>query len=191
MKNENKNIIEMTAFELDGLYNREIKRVDTLLKQHYDSNLKAQKNKCEFVQYLLASVDENLLITVEGCRGDGVIRDFCLTNSGSVVEGLINAVVNNLQEVEKNWDENDKDIKQGCMKWEIKASLGAKYLATASKAELTLLVNLDGISLIKKADVLGICKKKGNTLRLPARGTYGTDKHFIVNKLREIFAIGE
>ena len=169
-------IIKVTANEMYNLFESERKnalnRYNAYYKQYGkgDSNLTAQRKKCEFVQDLLASVPQNTVLVVENCRGDGVIRDFALANAGSVVECLVKYHLTKATEIAKQWDTASKDFRNGCVDWEIKASLGAKFLATPSDKECTLLVNLDGVSLIRKADVLKIVNKQN---RLPARGLYG------------------
>lgn len=183
MKNE-KNIITITANDLYELYESEIERVKKLYLQKSlqgvrDSNLTAQRKKCEFMQYLLNAVDGLTVLTVEGCKGDGLIRDFCLTNSGSVVECIVKHLLTKSMSVEKSWKTTDNDAINGCMAWEVKASLGSKYLATPSESELTLLVNLDGVSLIKKNEVLNYVNNKN---RLSHRGLYG-NRSFMVEYL--------
>lgn len=199
MKNE-KNIITITANDLYDLYDSEIERVKKLYLQKSlqgmrDSNLTAQRKKCEFMQYLLNAVDGSTIITVEGCKGDGLIRDFCLTNSGSVVECIIKHLLTKATSVEKSWKTTDTDAINGFMAWEVKASLGAKFPATPSESELTLLVNLDGVSLIRKSEVLNYCidkkdknAKDGIRKVLPSKGLFGK-RSFMVEYLTKALGL--
>ena len=86
MKNQ-KNIISLTVSELWQAFESESESLCEVAKK--DSNKRKQINKCRFVQYLLDSMPENVVITVEGCWGDGVIRSGCLANAGSVVECVV------------------------------------------------------------------------------------------------------
>ena len=84
-----KNIVKMTVGELYDLFERERKNALDRNAEKSNSNDKAQANKCEFIQYLLDSVPQDIVMTVEGCRGDGIKRDFNLANAGSVVECIV------------------------------------------------------------------------------------------------------
>lgn len=177
---ENKNIISLTVSELWQAYESEAESLADIAKK--DSNKRKQVNKCRFVQYLLDSMPENVVITVEGCWGDGVIRQGCLANAGSVVECIVKYHLHNTESVCKAWQESEHDTTQGCMPWEVKFSANCKFLATPSPKALTLLVNADGISLIKKAEVLGLVDKKG---KLPCKGVYGNRNNPFLQRLAE------
>lgn len=169
-------VIHTTTDTIYNLFERERKNAIARYNDVFartgkgDSNLTAQRKKCEFVQTLLASVPCDVVFEIENCRGDGNIRDFDLANAGSVVECIVKYHLTKAHEIAKTWDAASVDLYNGFIPWEIKASLGSKFLATPSQAECTLLVNLDGVSLIRKTEVLGLVNNKG---RLPARGVFG------------------
>lgn len=179
MKNQ-KNIISLTVDELCEMYESEIASLIEIAKK--DSNKRKQINKCRFVQYLLCTMPEEVQITVEGCWGDGVIRSGCLANAGSVVECIVKYHLTHTESVCKAWANEQADATQGCMPWEVKFSANCKYLATPSPKALTLLVNADGISLIKKAEVLSLVDKKG---KLPCKGIYGNRNNPWLQRLAE------
>ena len=182
-----KDLICMSVGELFDLFERERQNAIERNAKKSNSNDKAQANKCEFIQYLLDSVPQDIMVTVEGCWGDGVKRDFNLANSGSVVECIIKYHLTKARDLAKTWNKEDSDVLNGCVAWEVKASCGAKFLATPSKEELTLLVNLDGVSLIKKSRVLEYVNSKN---RLPARGVFG-NRSFMVEYLENALGLEE
>ena len=171
--------LNLTVNELFDLYEQERKNAMARYSEKRDSNFTAQRKKCEFVQYLLDSVPSDVVFTIENCRGDGVIRDFLMANSGSVVECIIKYHLTKATDIAKTWNTNEVDTFNGCMAWEVKASCGAKFKATPSNKELTLLVNLDGVSLIKKSEVLNYVNAQN---RLSHRGLYGK-RSFMVEYL--------
>lgn len=182
-----KDIVKMTVGELYDLFERERKNALDRNAKKRNSNDKAQANKCEFVQYLLDSVPQDIVLTVEGCWGDGIKRDFNLANAGSVVECIVKYHLTKAEDIAKTWNKDDRDVLNGCIGWEVKASCGAKFLATPSKSELTLLINLDGVSLIKKSRVLDYVN---NSNRLPARGVFG-NRSFMVEYLEKALGLEE
>lgn len=179
MKNQ-KNIISLTVADLWQAFESESESLCEVAKK--DSNKRKQINKCRFVQYLLDSMPESVVITVEGCWGDGVIRSGCLANAGSVVECIVKYHLTHTESVCKAWASEQADATQGCMPWEVKFSANCKYLATPSPKALTLLVNADGISLIRKAEVLSLVDKKG---KLPCKGIYGNRNNPWLQRLAE------
>lgn len=182
-----KDIVSMSVGELFDLFERERKNALDRNARKSNSNDKAQANKCEFVQYLLDSVPQDIMLTVEGCRGDGIVRSFNLANAGSVVECIVKYHLTKARDIAKTWNKDDRDVLSGCIGWEVKASCGAKFLATPSKSELTLLINLDGVSLIKKSRVLDYVN---NANRLPARGVFG-NRSFMVEYLEKALGLEE
>lgn len=180
-----KNVVKMSVEQLYNMFEDERKNAIEKYSVKRDSNLTAQRKKCEFVQYLLDSVPSSVVFMVEGCRGDGIIRDGQLANSGSVVECIVKYHLTKAVDIAKSWDKASVDTFNGCIPWEVKASLGSKFLATPSASELTLLVNLDGVSLIKKTDTLNCVNNKG---RLPARGQFG-NRSFMVEYLEKMLGL--
>jgi TPP-dependent trihydroxycyclohexane-1,2-dione (THcHDO) dehydratase len=177
--------LNLTVNELFDLYETERKNAMARYCEKRDSNFTAQRKKCEFVQYLLESVPTDVVFTIESCRGDGSIRENAMANSGSVVECIVKYHLTKSTDIVKTWNSEEVDTRSGCMAWEVKASCGAKFLATPSEKELTLLVNLDGVSLIKKSEVLNYVNSKK---RLPARGKYG-NRSFMVEYLEKMLGL--
>ena len=184
-------IIKTTVNNLNNLFAEEKARVkfNRVNKIGNASNNNAQIKKCDFVQYLLDSLPDNVVLEIENCRGDNEIRDFALANAGSVVECIVKAHLDRARngEYTKAWQDDDADAVNGCIAWEVKASLEAHYLATPAKGnKATLLINRDGVSLIKKADVQSIVNGRG---RLPARGVYGSRDGFMVRFLEQALGL--
>ena len=166
-------------------------KANNLAKIGNRSNNNGGIHKCENMLNILSNFDENTVITVENCWKDFIIRDFALTNAGSVIECLINATLDKEKrgEYEKQWKDENPDALNGFMKWEIKACLDSHFKCTPAKGDkATLLVNCDGVSLIRKADVLGIVDKNG---RLPSSGLYGNRENFMVKWLSSLLGFDE
>lgn len=184
------NVIKISAKELQDLYNNELKRVKELnLKQVGNrSNNNAQIHKCNYVIYLLDSLKSDTMLEVEGCRGDMIIRDFCLTNSGSVVECIINCILDHNEKGYycKQWLDSQCDAKNGCIGWEIKASLDSHFKCTPAKDRLTVLLNKSGISIIKGCDISNYTDSKG---RLSANGLFGNRNNFMIDFLESALGI--
>lgn len=178
-------IITTTVNDLNKLFADEYERVryNRTHKIGNASNNNAQMKKCDFVRYLLDSLEGDVVLEIENCRGDGEIRDFALANAGSVVECIVKAHLDrvNSDKYVKAWHDDEADAINGFMAWEVKASLEAHFLATPAQGDkATLLINRDGVSLIRKCDVLAIVNGRG---RLPARGVYGSRNNFMVRFL--------
>lgn len=194
MKNANfieKDIINATVDEIVKLFEneRERLRLNNLNRVGNRSNNNGGLHKCAYMLYLLGAVDGNTILHIEGCRGDGEIRDFCLANAGSVVEALVKAILDHERagEYAKAWDKAEQDAVNGCMGWEIKASLDSHYKATpATGNRVTVLVNRSGISVIKKADVQTCVDSHG---RLPATGLFGKRNNFMIDFLENALGI--
>ena len=191
MKNENKNIIKLTATELQNLYANELARLhfNNANKIGNRSNNNGAIHKCNFVMYLLDAINGNTLLSVEGCRGDMAIRDFCLSNSGSVVECIVKAILdhNKSNEYCKAWLDSENDAKNGFMAWEIKASLDSHFKCTpATNGKCTVLINRSGVSIIKASEVNNYTDSKG---RLSASGLYGNRNNFMVAFLEQALGI--
>ena len=194
-----KNNIHATANELIALYEREIERNKALIESKYKNNLSneyAQIKKCNAIISLLYSVPADLPIEIEGCSGDGVIRDFCLGNVGSVVECLIKAIFK--QPAVKEICDEKTDVQIGNIKQvEIKASLTCKSLSTPMKsAKMLLGVNSTGVSIVPmdKIDEVLVAKKstKGKVIYVyPHTGYYGNPKNFIERYLNNLFGFDE
>lgn len=194
-----KNNIFATADELITLYEKEIERNKQLIASKYKNSLSneyAQIKKCNAVISLLYSVPADLPIEIEGCWGDGLIRDFCLGNVGSVVECLIKAIFK--QPAVKEICDDKTDVQIGNIKQvEIKASLTCKSLSTPMKsAKMLLGVNSTGVSIIpieKIDDVLvEVSAGKGKTKWVyPHAGYYGNPNNFIERYLNKLFGFDE
>ena len=184
-------IMNKTIEEVKAIYEAEIERLRALnaAKIGNRSNNNGGIHKCAFMLYLLDAVDADTSITVENCRGDGNIRAFLLTNAGSVVECLVKAILTHgAQEgYEKSWFSGDADAVNGCMEWEVKASLDSHYKATPAQGDrVTVLVNRSGVSVIRKADVQACVDSHG---RLPATGLFGKRNNFMVRFLESALGI--
>ena len=188
---DEKNIIKAKVSEIEGLFEDEIKRLkyNNLNRVGNRSNNNGGLHKCNYMLYLLSALNENTVITVEGCRGDMQIRDFCLCNSGSVVEAIVKAILDHESNTEyiKAWSTAEADTVNGCMEWEIKASLDSHYKATpATGNRVTVLVNRSGVSIIRKKDVAECVDSKG---RLPATGLFGNRNNFMIAYLEKALGI--
>lgn len=188
---DEKNIIKTKVNEIEGLFEDEIKRLkyNNLNRIGNRSNNNGGLHKCNYMLYLLSALNEDTVITVEGCRGDMQIRDFCLCNSGSVVEAIVKAILDHESNTEyaKAWSTAEADTVNGCMEWEIKASLDSHYKATpATGNRVTVLVNRSGVSVIRKKDVAECVDSKG---RLPATGLFGNRNNFMVTYLEKALGI--
>ena len=186
-----KDIIRARVSEIEDLYKSEIKRLkyNNLNRIGNRSNHNGGIHKCRYANYLLCSLSPDTVLTVEGCRGDGQIRDFCLTNAGSIVEAIVKAILDHEQNAEyiKAWTTAEADTVNGCMEWEIKASLDSHYKATpATGNRVTVLVNRSGVSVIRKKDVAECVDSKG---RLPATGLFGNRNNFMIAYLEKMLGI--
>lgn len=184
-------ILTMTAQEVQALYAQEIARLQecNLRRIGNRSNNNGGIHKCAFMLYLLDAVSADTVLTVENCRGDNEIRDFCLTNAGSIVECLVKAILDHEGDAgyTKAWATDETDALNGCMEWEIKASLDSHYKATPAKGNrVTVLVNRSGVSVIRKADVPTCVDSHG---RLPATGLFGKRNNFMVRFLESALGI--
>jgi hypothetical protein len=187
MKNQKqKNIITLSVADAWASFEREADSLAEIAKK--DSNKRKQVNKCRFVQYLLDSLPSNVMITTEGCWKDGIIREGQLSNAGSVIECIVKYHLKHTDSVCKAWTDDEADAMQGCMAWEVKYSVNCKFKSTPAKEALTLHVNPDGISLIKKADVMSIADSKG---KLPWYGIYGNRNHPWLQRLTEAMGLEE
>lgn len=189
---EKKNIIRASVSDIMSLYEDEIRRLEynNLNRVGNRSNNNGGLHKCRYAIYLLCSLNPDTILTVEGCWGDMQIRDFCLTNSGSIVEAIIKAILDHESNAEymKAWRTAEADTVNGCMEWEIKASLDSHYKATpATGNRVTVLVNRSGVSIIRKKDVAECVDSKG---RLPATGLFGNRNNFMIAYLERALGIG-
>ena len=187
----NKNIIKMSVQDLQKLYKNEITRLKdcNLNKIGNRSNNNGGIHKCNYAIYLLDSLDSATVLTIEGCWGDMNIRDFCLCNSGSVVECIVKAILdhNKNNEYCKAWLDSENDAKNGFMAWEVKASLDSHFKCTPAKnGKCTVLINRSGVSIIKASEVSNYTDSKG---RLSASGLYGNRNNFMVNFLESALGI--
>ena len=190
-KSNDKNIIRASVAEIAGLFEDEIERLkyNNLHRIGNRSNNNGGLHKCNYMLYLLSALNGDTVITVEGCRGDMVIRDFCLTNAGSVVEAIVKAILDHESNAEyaKAWSIAEADTVNGCMEWEIKASLDSHYKATpATGNRVTVLINRSGVSVIRKKDVAECVDSKG---RLPATGLFGNRNNFMIAYLEKMLGI--
>lgn len=190
-KSNDKNIIRASVAEIAGLFEDEIERLkyNNLHRIGNRSNNNGGLHKCGYMLYLLSALNGDTVITVEGCRGDGQIRDFCLTNAGSVVEAIVKAILDHESNAEyaKAWTTAEADTVNGCMEWEIKASLDSHYKATpATGNRVTVLINRSGVSVIRKKDVAECVDSKG---RLPATGLFGNRNNFMIAYLEKALGI--
>ena len=190
-KMDEKNIIKAPVYKLIALYKDEVKRLqyNNLNRIGNRSNNNGGIHKCRYAIYLLCSLNPDTVLTVEGCRGDGQIRDFCLTNAGSVVEAIVKAILDHESNAEyaKAWTTAEADTVNGCMEWEIKASLDSHYKATpATGNRVTVLINRSGVSVIRKKDVAECVDSKG---RLPASGLFGKRNNFMIEYLEKALGI--
>lgn len=190
-KISDKNIIRASVADIAGLFEDEIERLkyNNLHRIGNRSNNNGGLHKCAYMLYLLSALNGDTVITVEGCRGDGQIRDFCLTNAGSVVEAIVKAILDHEENAEyaKAWTTAEADTVNGCMEWEIKASLDSHYKATpATGNRVTVLINRSGVSVIRKKDVAECVDSKG---RLPATGLFGNRNNFMIAYLEKMLGI--
>ena len=188
---EQKNVIKMSVLGLKKLYNEEVARLNynNLYKIGNRSNNNGGLHKCNYMLYLLDSLEDNIILSVEGCRGDMAIRDFCLCNSGSVVECIVKAILdhNKHNEYCKAWLDSEHDAKNGFVAWEIKASLDSHFKCTPAKnGKCTVLINRSGVSIIKASEVSNYTDSKG---RLGASGLYGNRNNFMVDFLEMALGI--
>lgn len=186
-----KNIIRASVSDIMSLYEDEIRRLEynNLNRIGNRSNNNGGLHKCRYAIYLLCSLNPDTLLTVEGCWGDMQIRDFCLTNSGSIVEAIVKAILDHEsnEEYTKAWATAEADTVNGCMEWEIKASLDSHYKATpATGNRVTVLINRSGVSVIRKKDVAECVDSKG---RLPATGLFGNRNNFMIAYLEKALGI--
>lgn len=186
-----KNIIRASVSDIMSLYEDEIRRLEynNLNRIGNRSNNNGGLHKCRYAIYLLCSLNPDTVLTVEGCWGDMQIRDFCLTNSGSIVEAIIKAILDHEsnEEYVKAWATAEADTINGCMEWEIKASLDSHYKATpATGNRVTVLINRSGVSIIRKKDVAECVDSKG---RLPATGLFGNRNNFMIAYLEKALGI--
>lgn len=186
-----KNIIRASVSDIMSLYEDEIRRLEynNLNRIGNRSNNNGGLHKCRYAIYLLCSLNPDTLLTVEGCWGDMQIRDFCLTNSGSIVEAIVKAILDHEsnEEYTKAWATAEADTINGCMEWEIKASLDSHYKATpATGNRVTVLINRSGVSVIRKKDVAECVDSKG---RLPATGLFGNRNNFMIAYLEKALGI--
>lgn len=186
-----KNIIRASVSDIMSLYEDEIRRLEynNLNRIGNRSNNNGGLHKCHYAIYLLCSLNPDTLLTVEGCWGDMQIRDFCLTNSGSIVEAIVKAILDHEsnEEYTKAWATAEADTVNGCMEWEIKASLDSHYKATpATGNRVTVLINRSGVSVIRKKDVAECVDSKG---RLPATGLFGNRNNFMIAYLEKALGI--
>lgn len=188
---DEKNIIRASVAEIAGLFEDEIERLkyNNLHRIGNRSNNNGGLHKCNYMLYLLSALNGDTVITVEGCRGDMVIRDFCLCNAGSVVEAIVKAILDHESNAEyaKAWSIAEADTINGCMEWEIKASLDSHFKATpATGNRVTVLINRSGVSVIRKKDVAECVDSKG---RLPATGLFGNRNNFMIAYLEKMLGI--
>ena len=181
----------MSVQDLQKLYKNEITRLKdcNLNKIGNRSNNNGGIHKCNYAIYLLDSLDSATVLTIEGCWGDMNIRDFCLCNSGSVVECIVKAILdhNKNNEYCKAWLDSENDAKNGFMAWEVKASLDSHFKCTPAKnGKCTVLINRSGVSIIKASEVSNYTDSKG---RLSASGLYGNRNNFMVNFLESALGI--
>lgn len=186
-----KNIIRASVSDIMSLYEDEIRRLEynNLNRIGNRSNNNGGLHKCRYAIYLLCSLNPDTVLAVEGCWGDMQIRDFCLTNSGSIVEAIIKAILDHEsnEEYVKAWATAEADTINGCMEWEIKASLDSHYKATpATGNRVTVLINRSGVSIIRKKDVAECVDSKG---RLPATGLFGNRNNFMIAYLEKALGI--
>ena len=184
-------VLNMKASEVQECYATEMARLQecNLRKIGNRSNNNGGIHKCAYMLYLLDSVPAETVLTVENCRGDMDIRDFYLTNAGSIVECLVKAILDHSEKTEyaKAWLSADSDAVNGCMEWEVKASLDSHYKATpATGNRVTVLINRSGVSVIRKADVQACVDSHG---RLPATGLFGKRNNFMVRFLENALGI--
>ena len=181
----------MSVKDLQNLYANELKRLNynNLYKIGNRSNNNGSIHKCNYVIYLLDSLNSDTILSVEGCWGDMAIRDFCLCNSGSVVECIVKAILdhNKSNEYCKAWLDSENDCKNGFMAWEVKASLDSHFKCTPAKnGKCTVLINRSGVSIIKASEVSNYTDSKG---RLSASGLYGNRNNFMVDFLESALGI--
>ena len=182
-----KNVIKASVKQVRDLYVSEISRLEynNLYKIGNRANNNGGIHKCKYAIYLLDTLNDSDIVEVEGCWKDGIIRDFNLTNSGSIVECIIKAQLDKKGEnyYTKSWLDSESDTKMGFLDCEIKASLDSHFKCTPAKqGKTTILVNRSGVSIIKKADIeIGA--------RLPASGLFGNRENFMVNYLEEMLGI--
>lgn len=190
-KMNEKNIIRARVEDIISLYQDEIKRLEynNLYKIGNRTNNNGGLHKCRYAIYLLCALKPDTILTVEGCWGDMQIRDFCLTNTGSIVEAIIKAILDHEKNAEyiKAWNIAEADAVNGCMGWEIKATLDSHFKSTpATGNRVTVLINRSGVSIIRKKDVAKCVGKNG---RLPATGLFGNRDNFMVAYLEKMLGI--
>lgn len=174
---ENLNKINATVGEITELYFLELDRVN----EQKNSNTPKNRQKIEMVLDLLQGLPENLILDIEGVRGNGEIRDFYIPNVGSVVECIIKYFLRREKPDEIAKTESGKiDTVRGWCNYEIKASLSANSLATPSESETTILVNRTGVYTIRKADTLKYVNKYN---RLPHNQPCGTPDRWLMHCL--------
>lgn len=186
-----KNLIQASVAEIAKNFQAEIDRLEycNLHKIGNRSNNNGGLHKCRYMLYLLDAISSDTIITVEGCRGDMDIRDFYLTNTGSVVEALVKAIFDHEQTKNycKEFDNRKADTKNGFNELEIKASLDSHYKATPAQDNRTVcLINRSGVSIIRKTDIKNCTDSKG---RLPATGLFGNRNNFIAAFLERALGI--
>lgn len=179
-------IITKTVKELDEMFADEMERLGDF--RRLNSNDKGQYRKCDFVRYLLASLDDDVQITVETVRGTAD-RGFELVNAGSLVECIVKAHLGNkgTTAISKEWNDENPDTVNGKVNCEIKFSGDAHFKCSKVTGEnMVILVNCSGVSIISKKVVLDYTDKKG---QLPAKGLFGNRNNFMVAYLERVLGI--
>lgn len=177
-------IVTKTVEQLNEMFANEMER----LEASHNSNDKGQYRKCEFVRYLLDSLDADTTITTETARGNGD-RGFDLPNAGSIVECIVKAHLNKkgATALEKEWNDNEADAINGAVECEVKFSGDSHFKCTAvSGDKMVILVNRSGVSIISKKIIATCVDKQG---RLPAKGLFGNRDNFMVAYLERVLGI--
>lgn len=184
-----KDIFSDTVDALHDLLAREDERITI----DRDPCASKKHQTVHFLDYLLCSLHGDTVLTIEGCRGDyGDRRSFGYVNAGSVVECIVKAILDheNRPDYVKAWQHDEVDAVQGCVEWEVKATLSHASQSTKPDGKrAVLLINQDGVSLIKKVDVFKHLHITSTKAYYDVKGLYGNRENFMVKYLEKMLGL--
>lgn len=138
----NKQIYELNKAELLKVLNDEMQLV-TLNKKYKEIK------KIAFLLQAVNLLDENITVKIEGVRKNNESRQ--MVNAGSLIECIVKHYRNGYESTWKTFNDNESDLKNGFMNWEIKASLPNARNTALTEPKNLILVNTCGVFIIKKS----------------------------------------
>ncbi|MFW6025641.1 MAG: hypothetical protein ACOCRX_04800 [Candidatus Woesearchaeota archaeon] len=145
MKNE-KQIFTLSKSEIIKKLVMEIERVQDLPKTKTN---RATVKRMFKIYDMIKNADSNFTAKVEGVRGNHKIRTFEMFNVGSMLECLVEHYTTGKINCEKSF-EDENDLENGFMPFEIKTSLENARCTTNTKAQALKFINNKGAYIIKK-----------------------------------------